>query len=191
MQRRDQQPLELLLDRVAREFVEQPGEVFADHVVVGQQPEVFVDAAGLGVVVAGSDVAVVLEPAALLADHERELAVGLQPDEAVDDVHAGSFEFAGPADVGLLVEPGLDLDEREHRLAGLGGVDERLDDRAVTARAVEGLLDGEHVRVERGLLEERLHTRRERLVGVVQQDVSARDGGEDIRLLVRLRSATG
>ena len=71
-------------------------------------------------------------------------------------------------------------------LAGLGGVDERLDDRAVTAGAVERLLDGEHVRVGGRLLEERLHARRERLVRVVQQDVAAGDRGEDVGLLGRV-----
>ena len=97
VQRSDEQALELLLDRVARELVEEPGEVFADLVVGGEQPEVLVDAAGLGVVVARADVAVVLQHALLLADDERELAVGLQPDEAVDDVHAGLLELARPA----------------------------------------------------------------------------------------------
>ena len=52
--------------------------------------------------------------------------MGLQPDQAVDDVHAGLLELARPGDVRGLVEPGLDLDEGEHLLAGLGGVDERL-----------------------------------------------------------------
>ena len=171
VQRGDEQALELLLDRVARELVEQPGEVLADLVVGGEQAEVLVDAARLRVVVARADVAVVAEAALLLPDHEGELAVGLQPDEAVDDVHAGLLELARPGDVRLLVEPRLDLDEREHLLAGLGRVDERLDDGAVARRAVERLLDGEHVGVGGGLLEEGLHARRERLVGVVQQHV--------------------
>ena len=93
--------------------------------------------------------------------------MGLQPDEPVDDVHAGLLELARPDDVGLLVEPRLDLDEREHLLARLGGVDQRLDDRAVARGAVQRLLDGEHVGVGGRLLEERLHARRERLVRVV------------------------
>lgn len=40
------------------ELVEQAGEVLADLRVVGEQPEVLVEAGRLGVVVAGSDVAV-------------------------------------------------------------------------------------------------------------------------------------
>lgn len=187
MQRRDEEALELLLDRVPpRQLVEEPREVFADLVVGREQPEVFVDAARLRVVVARADVAVVAEHAALFADHEGELAVGLEPDEPVHDVHAGLLELARPRDVRLLVEAGLDLDEGEHLLARLGGVDERLDDGAVAGRAVEGLLDGEHVRVGGGLLEEGLHARRERLVRVVEQHVLARHGLEDVGLAVGL-----
>jgi hypothetical protein len=38
--------------------------------------------------------------------------VGLQLDEAEDDLHAGALQVARPADVGLLVEAGLELDQR-------------------------------------------------------------------------------
>ena len=69
----------------------------------------------------------------------------LQAEEAVDDVHAALLERARPLDVALLVEARLELDDRRHLLAVLGGARERLDDRRVAARAVERLLDGEHV----------------------------------------------
>ncbi len=180
---RDEHALELLLDGIARELVEEPGEVFADLVVSREETEVFIDATRLGVVVARADVGVVLERAAFLLPHdERELAVRLETDEAVDDVHARLLELACPLDVVLLVEARLDLDESEHGLSRLGRVDQRLDDRAVAARAVERLLDGEHVGVARGLLEKGLHARRERLVGVVHEHVVTRDRREDVRL---------
>ena len=152
-------------------------------------PEVLIQACGLRVVVAGAEVAVATQPAALLADHERGLAVRLQPDEAVDDVAAGALQRARPLDVGALVEAGLDLDEDHDLLAGLGGVDERLDDRRVTGSAVERLLDGEHVRVSRGLLDEPLHAGRERVVGVVHEDVALAQHLEEVgrRLAVRAR----
>ncbi len=71
---------------------------------------------------------VAAQPALLLADHQAGLGVGLQPDEAVDDVDARGFQVAGPADVGLLVEPGLELDQGDRLLAGLRGADQRRDD---------------------------------------------------------------
>src|SRR5690606_30001079 len=85
-----------------------------------------------------------------------------------------------PLDVGVLVEAGLDLDQDQHLLAGLGGADEGVDYRGVAGGAVEGLLDGEDVRVGGGLLQERLHGGREGVVGVVQQHVAAAQRGEDV-----------
>ena len=145
-----------------------------------QQAEVLVEPRGLRVVVAGAEVDVAADALGLVSHDHRQLAVGLEPDEAVDDVAAGLLELARPADVGLLVEAGLDLDDHQHLLAGLGGVDERLDDRAVAGGAVERLLDRQHVRVGGGLLEEALHRRGEGVVGVVQQHVVARHGVEDV-----------
>ena len=162
------------------QVVEQVADVGADALVGGEQAEVLVHARGLGVVVAGTDVGVATDAVGLVADDQRELAVRLEPDQAVDDVAARLLELAGPTDVGLLVEAGLDLDEDQHLLAGLGGVDERVDDRRVTGGAVQRLLDGEHVRVGGGLLDEALHAGRERVVRVVQQDVAPRDRREHV-----------
>ena len=53
----------------------------------------------------------------------------LQSDDAVDDVHTRALELARPCDVRVLVEARLEFDEREHLLAGVRGVDERVDDR--------------------------------------------------------------
>ena len=68
------------------------------------------------------------QPGALAADDEQRLAVRLEPDQAVDDVRAGLLELAGPVDVRLLVEAGLDLDEDDDLLALLGGADQVVDD---------------------------------------------------------------
>ena len=136
------------------------------------RPEVLVDARGLRVVVAGADVGVAADLVALLPHHQRGLAVRLQPDDAVDDVAAGPLQRPGPLDVRLLVEARLDLDQGHDLLAGLGGVDQRVDDRGVTGRAVERLLDRQHVRVGGGLLDEALHAGGERLVRVVHEHVA-------------------
>ena len=183
---RDQQALEAAARGQAGELVEEAGQVGADLLVVGQQPEVLIETCGLGVVVAGADVAVAAQTLFLLTDDEGKLAVGLEPDDAVDDVDAGALEFAGPADVVDLVEAGLDLDDRQHLLARLGGVDEGVDDRAVTRRAIEGLLDRQHARVGGRLLDEGLHRRRERVIGVLQQHVLLADAGKDVARLGRL-----
>ena len=60
------------------------------------------------------------------------------------------------------------------------GVDQRVDDRRIAGRTVQRLLDGQHLRIGRGLRQERLHGRREGIVRVVQQDVALADGGENV-----------
>ena len=115
---RDQQRAVGRLARVAGERVEQVGEVGADHRVGGQHPDVLVQPGRLRVVVARADVAVPHDLAVLLAHHQCGLAVGLEADQAVDDVAAGPLQHPGPADVGDLVEPRLHLDQHHHLLAG-------------------------------------------------------------------------
>ncbi len=44
------------------------------------------------------------------------LGVRLEVDEAIDHLHARALEIARPADVGLLVEACLELDQRGHGL---------------------------------------------------------------------------
>ena len=97
----------------------------------------------------------------------------------------------------------LQLDQRDRLLAALGRVDQRRHQRRVVARAVDGLLDREHVRVGDGLLDEALDRGREGDVGVVHEQVAfahraehvgalalvaqqARVGDPDERLLAQL-----
>ena len=72
--RRDEHLAELLRPPEAGQEVEQVGDVRADLLVGGEQPEVLVQARGLGVVVAGADVDVAAQPVALAADDERAFA---------------------------------------------------------------------------------------------------------------------
>ena len=54
----------------------------------------------------------------------------LEADDAVEDLHAGIFQSARPADVGGFVEAGLQLDHRRDFFAG-GRIDESVDDAAI------------------------------------------------------------
>ena len=106
---------------VAGQVVEQRRGVLAEVGVAGEEAEVGVDAGGLRVVVAGRQVDVAADAVVLAADDQGDLAVRLQADEAEDDVDAGLLQLARPEDVALLVEPGLQLDDRGHLLAVVGG----------------------------------------------------------------------
>ncbi len=114
------------------------------------------------------------ELAAFAAHHQADLGVGLQLDEAIDHLHAGAFEIARPFDVGLFVEARLQFDQRRHRLAGLGRLDQRLDDRRVLGGAIERLLDGDDFGIGRGLAQE-LHHHVEALEGMMDEQILGAD----------------
>ena len=116
---------------------------------------------------------------AFAAHDEADLGVGFQLREPVHHLHAGGFQGAGEADIGFLIEAGAQFHHGGDGLAGLGGLDQGLDDRAVAAGAVEGLLDRHHGGVLGGLAEE-LHHDVEALERVVDDDVLGADGGEAI-----------
>ena len=170
---RDKQPVVVGSAAVPGEVVEQVGDVLADLRVGGEQPVVLIQPGGLRMVVAGADVA---EPAQravrLLADDEHHLAVRLEPDEAVDDMAARFLELARPGDVGFLVTPRLDLHDDHDLLAGLGGVDQRVDDLRVAAGAVQRVLDRQHPRIGGGRDHQALHARGERVVGQMHEHVA-------------------
>ena len=130
VERRDRHLLQLGRLGIAGDEVEDARDVARDRRIGGEERQVGVDARRDRMIVAGADVDVGCERAALAAHHQRQLGVGLQLDEAVDHLRAGAFEIARPADVGLLVEARLQLDQRGHRLAGLGRLDQRPHDRA-------------------------------------------------------------
>ena len=129
-QRRDRHLLELGRLGIAGDVVEDARHVARDHRIGGEERQVGVDARGDRMIVAGADMDIGRKRAAFAAHHQRQLGVGLELDEAVDHLHAGAFEVARPADVGLLVEARLELDQRGHRLAGFGRFGQRAHDRA-------------------------------------------------------------
>ena len=137
---------------VAGDVVEDARDVAGDHRIGGEERQVGVDARGHRMIVAGADMDIGGERAAFAAHDQRQLGVGLELDEAEHDLRAGALERARPADIGLLVEARLELDQRGDRLAGLGRFDQRLDDRGFRGGAVERLLDGDHVGIARRLL---------------------------------------
>ena len=112
------------LAAVAGEVVEQLGQVGAEIGVGGQQAEVLVERRGLRVVVAGADVAVAADAVGLLAHDERRswrASSGRRRRTRRGRPPASSTR--AQLDVGLLVEARLELDERDHLLARLGGFD--------------------------------------------------------------------
>ncbi len=105
--------------------------------------------------------------------------MGLQLDEAVDHLHPRRLHRPGQADIGFLIEPGPKLDHGGDRLTRLGRFDQRLDDGAITASAIERLLHRDHVGIGGGLAQELDH-HVETLERMVDDDVLGPDGGKAI-----------
>ena len=181
--RRHRHCLELGGLGIARHVVEDAREIVADDPVGGEEGEVGVNLGGHGVIIAGADVAIGDQLAALAPHDQAQLGVGLELDEAVDHLDARAFQIARPFDVGFLVEAGLELDHRGHGLAGVGRLFQRLDDRRGLARAVERPFDRHDVGIGGGLLQELQHDV-ERFVRVMDDDVLLADGGEAIALML-------
>ena len=168
---------------VAGDEVEHARHVARDAPVAGEVAQIGVDARGNLVIIARAQMAVGAQ-AAFLAPHDQaHLGMGLELHEAEHDLHARALQLRRPANVGRLVEARLELDQGGDGLAGLRRVDQRLHDRAVVRRAVERLLDRQHVGV-RGRLVEEVDHHLERFVGVVDDEVLLAHGGEHVARLL-------
>ena len=176
----DEHLAEVARARVARQQVEHLRDVGGDVRVGREEPEVLVDAGGLGVVVACADLDVVAHACALAPDDQERLRVRLQPGQPVHDVCARLFQRARPADVAALVEAGLHLDHADRLLAALGGGDERRDQGRVRRCAVHRHLYCQDGRVVDCLLDHPLDRRAERVVWVVHEQVLVAHGAQDV-----------
>ena len=101
-------------------------------------------------------------------------------------MRAHLFQGASPADVRLLVEARLQLDEDRHLLAVLDGRVQGVGDRRGGAHAVERHLDGQHLGIDGGLPHEARH-RVERLVRVVHEHVARADRAPHVGRVVEGR----
>ena len=140
-----------------------------------QQPQILIQPGRSLVVVSGADVDVPAEAVWLLAHHQRQLHVRLEPLHAVRDVSSRLLELLAPADVGRLVEARGDLHQDSHLLAAAGRLLQRRDDRGAAAGAVDRELDRQHGRVHGGTLQELQDRGVEAVVGQVHEDVPAAD----------------
>ncbi len=184
--RRDEQLAVALRPAESGQVVEEVGDVGGDVGPAREEAGIGVQPRRARVVVAGADVHVAADAAALAPHDERALGVRLERREAVHHVHARALERARPADVAGLVEARLELDQHDRLLALLGRAHERRHHRRVARGAVDRVLDGEHVRVVDGLLDEALDRGREAVVRVVDEDVALADRAEDVGRLVAL-----
>ena len=181
-QGRDDQAVPVQRLGIAGQHVEDRGGVLAVLLAAGQHAEIRVELCRAVIVVSGAEVHITADAVLLGAHHQGDLRVGLQAQEAVDHVAASLLKHLGPGNVVFLVKAGLQLHQHRDLLAVIGRFGQGLDDGGISADAVQGLLDGQDVRVLRRRLHE-LHHRVKGLVGMAQQDVALPDVREDAVLV--------
>src|SRR6516162_10383313 len=130
-------------------------------------------------VISGSQMDIRAQLAGFTSDDERDLGVRLELQKTVHHLYTGALQIACPADIGLLVEARLELDQRGYGLPGLGGFGKLAHDRAVLTGTIEGLFDRHNRRIARGL-SYKLNNDVEALVRVMNYDVLLTNRGEAV-----------
>ena len=92
---------------------------------------------------------------------------------------AGLLQHLRPDDIVFLVETRLQLHQDGDLLAVLRRLGEGRDDRGIAADAVQGLLDGQHLRIG-GSVFDKFHNRIKGLVRVMEQDIPFADFLKDV-----------
>ena len=131
--------------------------------------------------------AVAAESGAFLTNDQGELAVGLEANDSVNHVNTRRLELASPSDVVLLIESGFDFNQSQNLLAGLCGINQRINNWRVTAGAIESLLDGQNLRISSSLLQKSLRAGCESFVWVVNQNLALANGRKDVRRFIWIR----
>src|ERR1019366_1077812 len=130
---------------------------------------------------------------ALLTHDQRGLTVHFKSEQTVHHVNAIFFQLACPPDITFLVETRLQLQQDSHLLSVLHGFQQGLDNGSVSPDAVERDLDRKYVGIARCFLQ-KTKDGLKRIERMMEQNVSASNGGEDIflfRLLGQRRRQSG
>ena len=116
--------------------------------------------------------------------------MGFESAHAVDDLDSRPLEFARPDHVSRFVKPRFELDDNRDVFPKFCGPFEGSDNGTFPARAIEGLFDGQNVRVVGGFFDQ-ADDWFEALVGMAQEDVLGSDVLEHRFGRIDLRGALG
>ena len=171
VERRHPQVLQARQPVVAGQVREHGVHLAGEAGVGGEVADVGVEPSGARVVVTGGQVPVAPQVAAFAPGDQQHLGVGLEAHHAIHHLGAHRFKRLGPVDVGLFVEASFQLDHSGDFLAAPHGLAQQVHQLGIGAGAVDGLLDGQHLRVVHGLAQKLQHAAKA-LEGLVQQHVA-------------------
>ncbi len=122
-------------------------------------------------IIAGPQVHVTPELVGVAPNDQQCLAVRFQADDAVNDVGACFLEPPRPLNIGRFIETRAQFYNCRDLLAGIGRVNQRLDDRRVTAGTIKRDLHGKHLRIARRLFD-KVDNRLKTVVGMMEEHIS-------------------
>ena len=178
-QRRHRQLFQLGRLHVTGDIVHHLRRIARQQRISGEERQIGIDARRDRMIIAGAEMHIGADRRPFAPDHHAQLGVRFPFHKTIYNLHAGAFQFAGPANILLLVKAGLQFDHRCHRFAGFGGIDQGTHDGAVLAGAIQRLLDGDHIGIGRSLAQEGQHHFKA-LIGVMNHQVLAADGSKAI-----------
>ncbi len=171
VERRHQHLVQARQPVLAGQMQEDLIEIGCQRLIGGQVAQVGIQARRPRVVVAGRQVRVALELPVFSPGDQQHLGVCLQTHHTIDHLGTDRLQTLGIADVGFFIKPCLELHHRGDLLAPPDGFAKQLHELRLGAGAVDGLLDGQHIRVLDRFPQESQH-RIEALVRLVDQDVA-------------------
>ena len=160
--------------RITRKHVEYGGGVLAYVLRAGQKPNISVKLCRGVIVISRAQMYIPPDAVLFPAHYQRNLTVGFQAYQTVNHMAARFFQHSGPYNIIFLVKAGLQLHQHRHLLAVLCRLGQRRNDRGIAADPVEGLLDGQNLRIL-CRLPDKVHHRGKGLVRMVQQNISFED----------------
>ena len=116
---------------IAGDEIEHTRYIARNDRIGGEDGHIRIDARGLGMIIARPDMAISDERRALAPHDHGQFGMRLQFDEAKDYLRAGALKITRPADIGFLIEAGLEFDQSRHRFAGFRRLDQGAHDRTV------------------------------------------------------------
>ena len=122
--------------------------------------------------------------------HQGNLAVGLKAHQTVNHMASGLLKHLCPVDIVLLVKTRFQLHQHRHLLAIVRCLRQSRNNGRISADTVQGLLDGQDLRIPCGAAH-KVHHRIKALIWMVKQNIAFPDIGEYIILIHKGRHGLG
>ena len=172
------------------EKIEYVEDILAHVLVIGEEREIRIQTRGFFIEIAGTDMRVVTQGVALATLDQQQLAVHLEPGNAENHVDAVFSQALSPTDIGRLVKARRQFHRRQHFLAIVHRVNQRIDYSRIPRHTVQANLDRAHLRVQRRCLQQ-IHNVVEGMVGIVEEHVLFPDRVENAARRIQPRNADG